>query len=92
MALEEEIRLFIAENFIVSESLLSNEDSLTQTGIIDSLGVLELVAFLEKRFSVHVTEAETLPENLDSVNNIVRYIEGKLARPLELHDNQTATV
>lgn len=91
MALELEIRQFISENFIVGEAELASDDSLTQTGIIDSLGVLELVVFLEQRYGVRVSEAETLPQNLDSVNNVVRFLERKLNHSLEPRDQQTAT-
>lgn len=91
MVLEEEVRQFISENFIVGEVALASDDSLTQTGIIDSLGVLELVMFLEQRYGVHVSEAETLPENLDSIDNVVRFLERKLARPLESREQPTVS-
>lgn len=79
MALEQEVRGFVRENFIVGEVPLPGDASLTQTGIIDSLGVLELVLFIEERYGVKVSEAETLPENLDTVDNIVRFVGAKLA-------------
>ncbi len=90
VGLEREIRHFVRENFIVGETDLASDASLTQTGIIDSLGVLELVMFLEQRYGVRVSEAETLPENLDSVRNLVRYVTGKLGQPWETHDHETA--
>lgn len=83
MALEPAIRQFVRENFIVGEAPLPGDASLTQTGIIDSLGVLELVLFLEERYGVRVSEAETLPENLDTVDNIVRYLGTKLGSNVE---------
>lgn len=82
MALKSEIRQFIAENFIVEEASIADDISLTHSGIIDSLGVLELVHFLESRYGVRVREAETLPENLDTVNNIARYLGTKLGTGL----------
>lgn len=80
MELERDIREFIYENFIVAQddASLPSTLSLTQAGIIDSLGVLELVLFLEERYGIKISEAETLPENLDTIDNIVRYLGGKL--------------
>jgi acyl carrier protein len=83
MELEQEVRGFVRENFIVGEASLAGDVSLTETGIIDSLGVLELVLFLEERYGVRVSEAETLPENLDTVDNIVRFVGVKLAGNVE---------
>ena len=83
MALEQEIRQFVHDNFILGEAPLAGDASLTETGIIDSLGVLELVLFLEERYGVSVSEAETLPENLDTVDNIVHFIGTKLSGNVE---------
>jgi len=58
---------------------LADSDSLLNKGIIDSTGVLELVGFLEESFNIQVEDAELVPENLDSVNNLVNYIEKKRA-------------
>lgn len=83
MELEQEVRQFVRENFIVGEASLPGDASLTQTGIIDSLGVLELVLFLEERYGIKVSEAETLPKNLDAVDNIVRFVGAKLTGNIE---------
>ena len=83
MELEQEVRGFVRENFIVGEGPLAGDASLTETGIIDSLGVLELVLFIEERYGIKVSEAETLPENLDTVDNIVRFVGAKLAGNVE---------
>jgi acyl carrier protein len=56
---------------------LGDTDSLLDKGIIDSTGVLELVGFIEENFKVQVNDEELVPENLDSVNNLVSYIERK---------------
>ncbi len=48
-------------------------------GIIDSVGVLELVAFLEETFGFRVEDEELVPENLDSVDKLVTYVDLKLA-------------
>jgi acyl carrier protein len=57
---------------------VDREQSLVGSGAIDSLGVLELVEFIEMRFGLQIPEDELLPENLDSVANITRYLSDKL--------------
>jgi len=49
-----------------------------KTGIMDSTGVLELVAFIESTFEIKVEDEELIPENLESIKNIVSYLERKL--------------
>ena len=77
--MEQEIRAFLAENFPLGEDARSvaGSASLIEAGTIDSTSVLELVAFLEERFGITVEDEELLPENLDSIDNIVRYVEDK---------------
>lgn len=62
---------------------LSNDDSFLENGIIDSTGVLELVTFVEQEFPVTIDDDELIPDNLDSINNLVRFIETKLAEATE---------
>ncbi len=80
MNLRDQIRNFILENFILEnpEDLVDDE-SMLEKGIIDSTGVLELVAFLESTYEIKVEDEELIPENLDTVKNIVAYLEKKLA-------------
>ena len=47
--------------------------------MIDSTGILELIEFLEAEFEISVDEAETVPENLDGVANLVAYVGRKTA-------------
>lgn len=79
-AIDHQVRDFISENFLFGQSAdkLSNDDSFLENGIIDSTGVLELVTFLEQTFPVTIQDEELVPDNLDSINNLVRFIEGKL--------------
>ena len=72
---QEQIRCFISENFFVDD--FSDQDSLLQTGIIDSNGMMLLVVFIEEEFSIKIEDTELLPENLDSLNNLGRFIERK---------------
>ena len=59
------------------QSELKDSDSLLDKGIIDSTGVLELVGHIEENHKIQVEDEELVPENLDSVNNLIKYIERK---------------
>ena len=78
------VRTFIEENFLcrADASDLSDTDSLLESGVMDSTGVLEIVAFLESEFSVEMKDAEIVPENLDSISSITAYLERTLARAI----------
>jgi acyl carrier protein len=78
-ALEAEIRTFLVENFpMYDQANLDRDQSLVESGVIDSLGILELVEFVETRFDLQIPEDELLPENLDSIANLSRYLSDKL--------------
>lgn len=79
MATEQKLRDYILENFLFTDdqSALNNEDSFLEKGIIDSTGILEVIYFLEDEFSIKINDEEMLPENLDSVNNIVNFVTQK---------------
>lgn len=78
-----EIRQFIVDNFLFGQETteFSDEASFLESGLIDSTGVLELVAFLEERYGIVVADEELIPENLDSVNNLEAYIARSLRLP-----------
>ena len=78
---ERKVRSFIEENFLFREdrAAVDDEESLIEAGLIDSTGVLELVAFLEGEFGLHMADAEIVPENLDSIRAIVAFVESKRA-------------
>lgn len=75
-SVENRVRGYILENLLFTSdgSELKNDASLLDLGIIDSTGVLELVTFLEETFGVKVQDSEMLPENFDTVDNIVRFV------------------
>ena len=75
LTVRQRIRNFIQETFFVDE--FSDQDSFLQTGIIDSNGMMVLVVFIEQEFSITVEDAELLPENLDSLENLTNFIERK---------------
>jgi len=79
MSVEQKVRDYILDNYLFTDdqSALSNEDSFLDKGIIDSTGIMEVIFFLEEEFGIQVDDEEMVPENLDSVKNIVAYIERK---------------
>lgn len=79
MSIEQEVRQFIVENFLMGEEsgALKDDTSFLEEGIIDSTGVLELVGFLEETYGIRVEDEELVPENLDSISNICSYLEKK---------------
>ena len=79
MSVEQKVRDYILDNYLFTDdqSALSNEDSFLDKGIIDSTGIMEVIFFLEEEFGVQVDDEDMVPENLDSVKNIVAYIERK---------------
>lgn len=78
--MKQELRKFIIDNFLFGsdDSHLSDDDSLLEKGLIDSTGVLELVAFLEDRFGIKVEDDELIPDNLDSIGGLLRFLDNKV--------------
>ena len=75
MKVRERTRRFIRESFLVDE--FSDEQSFLETGLIDSLGVAQLVAFVEAEFGVKVGEADLVPENFDSVARVSAFVQAR---------------
>ena len=73
-----DLRQFVRESFLFGQEItFSDDESFLELGLIDSTGVLELVAFLEGEYQVRVEDDELVPENLDSIGSLVRFIESK---------------
>ena len=76
----ESLRQFIRVNLLFGQDVrFTDEDSFLELGIIDSTGVLELVTFIEGQHDITVEDEELVPENLDSIANLVRFIQAKRA-------------
>lgn len=76
------VREFIVQDFLFGrDNGFGNGESFLESGMIDSTGILQLVAFLEQTFGIKVEDAELVPENLDSLDNIGRLLESKLGAP-----------
>jgi acyl carrier protein len=79
MEIHEQIKQYIAETFLFSDNgfPLSDDASFLDEGVIDSMGVLELIMFTEETFNISVKDEEIKPENFDSVNKLYGYIQQK---------------
>jgi len=77
--MEEKLRTFIQNNFLLGDKnrAIKKDESFLQNGIIDSTGVLELVNFIEETYKIKVEDEELVPENLDSIQNLIAYIQRK---------------
>jgi acyl carrier protein len=86
------VREFIVRNYLFGrENRLGDDDSFLEAGIIDSTGVLELVSFLEETFGIRIENEELIPDNLDSITKIARYVHSKVERAAqELPARQSA--
>lgn len=73
------IRKFISDSFLFGDAsrMPGDDESLLETGVIDSTGVLELIEFLEESFGIMVDDTETVPENLGSIAGLGRYVSSK---------------
>ncbi len=74
------IRDFVIQNFYVTDpEALADDASLISLGIVDSTGVLEVICFLETEFAITVEDADTRPENLESIARMAAFVERKCA-------------
>jgi acyl carrier protein len=76
---KEKIVEFINEYFIKDSGVIIKDDtSFLDEGILDSTGVMELVAFIETDFKIRVEDEEIIPDNFDSIDKLVAFIDMKL--------------
>jgi acyl carrier protein len=79
METEQRIREFIVKNLYYAEdNPIADEDSFLETGVVDSMGVMELVAFVQSEFGVEVAQQEIVVENFDSVRKLANFVRKKL--------------
>lgn len=78
--IRQELRRFVVTNFLLGEddAALDDDASFIEKGIVDSTGVLELVSFLEQRYAVKLDDEDLVPDNLDSIHNLLAFLERKL--------------
>jgi len=78
--LHRKIQRFILENYLFTDdpAALGPDESLLKQGIVDSTGIMQIIAFMEEELGVLVADHEMIPENLESLNKIVRFAHSKL--------------
>ena len=75
---EKRLRDFINETFPVArDSELAAEESLFDAGVLDSIGVLGLMNWLESEFDIFVNDDDVIPWNIDGIGPLVRFIDRK---------------
>lgn len=79
MTIASDIRAFVIENFLFGDTSapLTEDMSLIENDLVDSTGILELVAYLEEHFGITIADAEIVPANLDSIASITAYVGSK---------------
>ena len=79
--IKDQFNRFLVDNFMLARSVdIVATPSFLEAGIIDSTGVLELVQFIEETFALSVKDEEMMPDNLDSIANLVRFVQTKTAQ------------
>ena len=76
--IEREIRSFLVDNFLFGRTEEWRDHVSLLGNVIDSTGAIELVTFLQDRFAITVEDTEVVPENFDTLENVVAYVERKL--------------
>lgn len=77
--IEREVREFLRDTLFISDAdILSDDDSFLEQGVLDSMGILHLIAFVEEKYGIHAEDRELVTDNWDSVSRMSRYIRSKL--------------
>jgi len=74
-----EIRRFLITTFLSGQDERLRDDGSLLGDVMDSTGVIELVNYLQQRFAITVEDEDVIPDNLDSVNNLVAFVARKLS-------------
>lgn len=92
-AIREQIRGFIVKTFPLARKRNAGiDDRLLEEGIIDSLGVLELVGYIQTQFRIEVSDEDLFPENFQTIGSLVAFVERKLTPVgIERHDGDGAS-
>ena len=72
------IRAFIREKFpLARKQELHDAANLLESGILDSLGILDVVAFVEGEFAISISDDELVPENFQSIRHLTAFVQSK---------------
>jgi acyl carrier protein len=75
------IRSFIVQKFPAAKKrALDDSVPLLASGIVDSLGMLDLVSFLEESFAIQLLDDELTPENFANIGTLASFVEQKKAQ------------
>lgn len=78
MDIQQRVKQFIIQNFYISDvTALTNDSSLITTGVVDSTGMLEVIAFLEEEYKFTIEDAEMIPANLETIDQIAAFVNNK---------------
>jgi acyl carrier protein len=75
---KEQIKSFIVKNFLFDERGLEDDEPLFESGIIDSLGLIKLIAFIEKNFNISIDMSEVMIEKFNTLNDIMETLKSRL--------------
>ena len=72
--IEDKLIGFICDNFMVEADEFNLEESLVDQGVIDSIGLLEIAAFMESEFGMTVVEDDMNRDNFGSIRKMISFI------------------
>ena len=75
---KDEVRKYIHETSLSDPSKIQDDTLIFDTGLLDSMGLLFLIEFINENYKIEVNDEELNPENFDSINSIVAFIENKV--------------
>ena len=82
MSIKDDIRGFVVDTFLFGEDDgLQDDSSFLEEGIVDSTGIMQLVAYLQEQYRVAIEDEELIPDNLDSIGRVATFIEEKMRAP-----------
>jgi len=78
-SIRKKLRSYVLENFLFTDDdgALSDDDSFLELGIVDSTGIMEVILYVEEEFGMTVADDEMTPDNLDSVDSLVAFVQKK---------------
>jgi acyl carrier protein len=77
--IEQKVRQFIVDNYFFGkdERGFSDDDSFLDKGVLDSMGILTLVSFIQQEYAIQIDDQELVPDNWDSVRRVAQFVHKK---------------
>jgi acyl carrier protein len=77
-SIEQRIQTFLLEKFpLARKAGIEKDTALLEKGVLDSLGILDVVSFLEREFSILISDEDLVPENFQSLSTISAFVQNK---------------